>query len=573
MPQKKLLDRALKRENHLTKTQREVIEVREDIKKNLITSLHAIKDDVQRELGFKVILALYIAGDTFMPTYLRCLAAPGAKYRNAASHFLRNLKKDLDVSGQRQFCAERERFYPDAQLDDLREESGEIAKSLIAQDEKFRIFGDFVDREQVKSRARFTQCGDEGFQTILTVNFCDEVTDTAWWNGQSKRFNKLFEEVAHSYPLLPETYKESDHDYFPRFLKITEKIRGLLLDQLAQREHEAKQCMEDILVTLIDGFSRKHKSGRWYATIHRLVSQDQKLSLEWHAPPWQPIPVEKDFHLGYGKGVITWVAVRSKAIRINNLKTSEFADIHCRYFDLETQSQLAAPIVIGRQVLGVLNLESTIPDAFDDDSMGFLSRIADELVPILYWYDSNGTRTSLSTAPAAHDPKKLRFPHENQAAELMFPRVPSREGAPQLAKEVDTKAGEGVEKTAAERFSQKQEEGMPRGFDEMGLEQEAKEAAKALFGESVPAETVEEVRETLRLHRQHPGRHVAFVDTWLEGKEGLRLQRRVLCEAADPIELEAKIEGLPDDERRAVRTRYIAAPLSPVSDRGIYQER
>ncbi len=76
-----------------------------------------------------------------------------------------------------------------------------------------------------------------------------------------------------------------------------------------------------------------------------------------------------------GSGITGWVAQHGETV----LAT----DVHLdsRYIEIapDTRSELCIPLVIGSQVIGVLNVESSQPDAFTDDDVQLLGTLASSL--------------------------------------------------------------------------------------------------------------------------------------------------------------------------------------------------
>lgn len=75
------------------------------------------------------------------------------------------------------------------------------------------------------------------------------------------------------------------------------------------------------------------------------------------------------------QGIVGWVARNRKAARVGNVSEDP------RYFPLhpEIKSELAVPIVLGQELLGVLDVESTELERFRAEDEEFLSAVADLL--------------------------------------------------------------------------------------------------------------------------------------------------------------------------------------------------
>ncbi|MFH0851612.1 MAG: hypothetical protein V1876_02585, partial [Candidatus Peregrinibacteria bacterium] len=80
----------------------------------------------------------------------------------------------------------------------------------------------------------------------------------------------------------------------------------------------------------------------------------------------------------------------------------------------------------------------------------------------------------------------------------------------------------------------------PNVMADPGFEQDLEEARQQV-GPQTPAED-EYLREDLCLQRDHPGRFVAYIDTWSTGSDGKpHLSREVLATGRDQAELDTHL--------------------------------
>jgi GAF domain-containing protein len=77
------------------------------------------------------------------------------------------------------------------------------------------------------------------------------------------------------------------------------------------------------------------------------------------------------------KIVIGYVATTMEPLLINNMAASGYKPLS--YLPLKTQSELAIPLILGGQVLGVLDVQSDLPNQYSSNDMFLLQTVADQL--------------------------------------------------------------------------------------------------------------------------------------------------------------------------------------------------
>jgi PAS domain S-box-containing protein len=87
----------------------------------------------------------------------------------------------------------------------------------------------------------------------------------------------------------------------------------------------------------------------------------------------------KDLRLRLGEGITGWVAQHGEPLLVPDVRLDP------RYFEghSDTRSELCVPLALGRQVIGVLNVESHQPDAFTEDDQRLLSTLANNLAVLI----------------------------------------------------------------------------------------------------------------------------------------------------------------------------------------------
>ena len=83
-----------------------------------------------------------------------------------------------------------------------------------------------------------------------------------------------------------------------------------------------------------------------------------------------------EYRQAFGAGIMGQAAEKGEMLVINNTQK------HPDFFELEginIRSELAIPLKIGKQVVGVLNLDSDRLNAFDESDVAALTTVADQL--------------------------------------------------------------------------------------------------------------------------------------------------------------------------------------------------
>lgn len=110
------------------------------------------------------------------------------------------------------------------------------------------------------------------------------------------------------------------------------------------------------------------------ATSGSLVFVDEERhQLVIRAAEGLPADVKETLKLGIGQGVTGWVARHGESVRIPDVLEDE------RYVEAsgDVRAELAAPVRTGDRIIGVLNVDSSERDAFDDGHRSLLEALAD----------------------------------------------------------------------------------------------------------------------------------------------------------------------------------------------------
>ena len=343
---------------------------KKSLRSTLKEQIAEIERDLERvrvDVGADV-LAFYLACDPFLPNDLRCLAAPGAVYPEACSHFrLRPLASE----------ERRIRFFPRAEDDPLCSGNDPRVEELIRKRHD-PIFGDFRKREGIASRGRLIERDPESDRetALLTVNFCSPL-DQGEWDRIEGRIVEAFDDLlTRTFAIrgdertlgVREGLEELSEDLCPSFLRMYEIIDPLHAEPMSPFPDKLRTILEETIRTLDDD------TRRWCGTIHLLDESRKALVLAASVGEFPP-PPKTTHRIDEGEGVISWVAMRRQAIRIRDLAASPFRQLHVEYLP-EVRSQLAVPLVTHNRLIGTLSLEAPDPDVFCLHWIGYLTRVA-----------------------------------------------------------------------------------------------------------------------------------------------------------------------------------------------------
>lgn len=116
-----------------------------------------------------------------------------------------------------------------------------------------------------------------------------------------------------------------------------------------------------------------------YSRVHVLLLDVPGQRLVFKAGTGQPgqVLAEQGFRLPLGQGITSWVATHREPVLANDVQSDP------RYYRHEllssVRAELAAPIIFGDRVLGVLDVESDTPGAFAEDDLLTMRVLADQI--------------------------------------------------------------------------------------------------------------------------------------------------------------------------------------------------
>ena len=309
-------------------------------------TLEAVKTDIGADS------CTFYVRDPFWQDELRLIAMPGVHIKEPMHGFAFPPHSTTVVSD-----GATEIFSSETQSESRLRELMVPARDLIAAEKRF-LFGDFVERERIKSSVRLMHKVKKRVEAVLFVNFVDEQKFTP---ALKQRLRGLLSGLVKDLPGLQEELRTSETDALIQAIRMfPPTYQGS--DQFNEWEQPLKdyfRSLLDVVMTALD-----LKTGTALGTIHTYDSQTETLNL---AAASGPVNLDRaeSLSIASGEGIISWVAIRRKALLISDLEGSNFEQIHIAINrKARVRSEVAIPIFGGKELLGVLNLESTSPDAF-----------------------------------------------------------------------------------------------------------------------------------------------------------------------------------------------------------------
>ncbi|HET7377740.1 MAG TPA: GAF domain-containing protein, partial [Anaerolineae bacterium] len=191
---------------------------------------------------------------------------------------------------------------------------------------------------------------------------------------------------------------------------------GLAIDNVQLLEREMRRTVQ---LTLLNEVARDVVSavelterlkratlGIWekfgYYSVHLLLVSDDGQQVIMRAGSGERAElVDRNYHQPVGQGIIGWVAQTGEVVIVNDVRNDP------RYINPlpdrsdPVRSELAVPLRIGDQVIGVLDIQQLVPDAFTADDAQVIQSLADQLVVAItnaQLYDQTRQRVAELTA-------------------------------------------------------------------------------------------------------------------------------------------------------------------------------
>jgi PAS domain S-box-containing protein len=404
-------------------------------------------------------LMVSVVGKVTVPEAVYGLRLEPEKYRDKVG---KDFKKDQPTIGAA--------FFENAYRDDyLRRRITPEVEALLEKDRpRYQLFGDFIVREEIKSRAWFLYWDGTKVVAVLTVNYrIPKEFKTRYRSALSKLAHELKgfliaidqdlrDELSKSVPHLTSSFlehtwqvtaemsltKDPDSNFraileaacatfsisectgggaiylnqLTAWFKLThesfaalrrEKVPEAVLKKLDPLENKQFEVPED-LGREISRVLNKEETEQYQALIlnHAQLTQ-RTLRLKSH---YGCIEAAKQLSYEAGTGLIAWVALRRQTLLINDLPKSLLKTIYVESLP-DCHSVLAVPMLLrGEELLGVLILECTTPNKFSTSwaSVGFLAHAASQAVIVHQIADQSSENRKLAqrTETLLDDAKK-----------------------------------------------------------------------------------------------------------------------------------------------------------------------
>jgi sigma-B regulation protein RsbU (phosphoserine phosphatase) len=157
-----------------------------------------------------------------------------------------------------------------------------------------------------------------------------------------------------------------DNSYLYRKARKEGLEKEILLDM--DRLISSSLDLDEVLGLILDSLRRLV---RYDAAAIFLIDREKKEVSEIKTRGFDPA-LEPDLRLKMGQGLVGWVAQNKETVIVPDVEKDP------RYIEArhETKSEILAPIITDRRIIGVFNLESNQTNAYDSDDLNLLTAFA-----------------------------------------------------------------------------------------------------------------------------------------------------------------------------------------------------
>lgn len=332
----------------------------------LLEAMESRAEAVRRELG-ATSLCFYVADPLFEGDF-RLVLKPGVRYPEPLQgpRFPLKTKALSKFEESPWFCRDARSARP------LREEgSSEEVRNLIR---KNPLYGDFIEREGVKSCARLQYQQDGRLACVLFVNYSGHEEFDA---PVRERIRSFFDELVDFQQDLAAVFRAEPWGDELRTLPIV--LQHFLAEHKDEGRKALKKGLEVIIERVLKAFGLDPRDT--LGTIH--VFDREKRVLR-HAAQITQRPVQQELsvlRVNEGEGLISWAALRRRAIMVHDLRISPFRDIYRPLWE-DARSELAIPMFAGADLVAVLNLESVHCNAFSEQMIRPMAWAASQMAVV-----------------------------------------------------------------------------------------------------------------------------------------------------------------------------------------------
>ena len=283
--------------------------------------------------------------DSFWPNEWRLVATHGVKYLEPMYGFVSPKGTWRVLQQGSDFCSDTT-------------ESTERRDTLIKlpntiKPEQRVLFSDFVGREKVISSARL-KIEDGGIvKALLFVNFSQR---TDFTDNLKKQLFDLRDALEREVSADKAKILDEDVPILKEAVSLLRPMQDWVA-QIGRQQQPLVKYLESVLDDVLSALQIETDKG--YGTIHLYRSESDDLVLMAH----RGAPIDEDKKdkriqsVIRGEGIISWVALRQRALVIEDLHSSLFQPIHIP-LRKGIVSALAVPMMVGDLLAGVLNLET-----------------------------------------------------------------------------------------------------------------------------------------------------------------------------------------------------------------------
>jgi serine phosphatase RsbU (regulator of sigma subunit)/putative methionine-R-sulfoxide reductase with GAF domain len=224
-----------------------------------------------------------------------------------------------------------------------------------------RLFGDFVAREDVRSCARFIVRDGSETRAVVFFNFSRRCEfDDAVKGSLQSALRRI----------------ESHLDAVDACLRLTQPV---------PIEHmlDLQRIIDEFASAPSERLDTQHLAKQFLAACKRLftpsgasvlgtvflVEPGARLALDAYDGDLQP--PHEPYDITHCEGIVSWVALRRRAILVPDHRESEFLSLWKQHHDTLV-SQIAVPILVGSELIGVLSFESDSTVLFQPEHVRML---------------------------------------------------------------------------------------------------------------------------------------------------------------------------------------------------------
>ena len=228
---------------------------------------------------------------------------------------------------------------------------------------KRRLFAGFTAREQIKAFARLAYATGlkESVQMLLFVNFKN--THDFTQREKSKIETCLKATLAPLLGSMREELTVRDTAALSKSIRVLSPDKTIAIQDVQLLSSDVNGYLQVILKNTFDAFGLDEANdlGTIYLYDPELAQLEIAASLGVASSP----PNYETRSVAKAEGIVAWVVYRQTALLIENLDNSKsaYANIHVS-LKPDMKSELAVPMIIGEEVVGVICLESSLPNKF-----------------------------------------------------------------------------------------------------------------------------------------------------------------------------------------------------------------